>query len=67
MADVDANGITFGDNFVSVDEVGEVDGWVFLEEFKFIFFEPFVRIFWESIDLLGVGDTTVFQEQAASL
>ena len=52
MAEVDTTGITFGNDFVSINEVRQSDGGVFLLKFGLNFIEPFLSVF--SIDLATV-------------
>lgn len=42
--DVDLDGITLWDNFVSVEQVRECDSWVFLGQFWFSLIEPFIAV-----------------------
>ena len=40
MDEVDTDSITFGDKFVSIDEIGEGNGRILFHEFRFDLVEP---------------------------
>jgi hypothetical protein len=69
VAEVDTAGVTFRYDFVSIDEVRESDGGIFVLKLGLNLIEPFFSVF--SIDLaavldLVVGEACVFSDLSES-
>lgn len=65
VTDVNANGITFSDNFVAINEVGKSDCGVFLQKLRFGLVEPLISG-GTVVEFLSVLDTAVLQELSDS-
>jgi hypothetical protein len=40
VANIYANGFSFADNLVSIDQIWESDGWICLDQFGLVLLEP---------------------------
>lgn len=64
MAEVYEDGVAFGDDLVSVDEVGQGEGGVLGTQFSLVLLEPLGPSLCAIVAFLGVGKTEVLHELA---
>jgi len=67
VAEMHHDGITLGNNFITVNQVGQGDGRVFLQKFGLILIKPFGSALSSAVSDLGVGDAQVFENLPDSL